>query len=426
MKTTLVFLVTVTFWMNLCFSAIAADDSLLKRFDKDGDGKISDSGRQVVGEKLRQMRTQPGAMTPSGKTATIGNREVSEMQYASSDGRKIPCVLSMPKGDGPFPCVVTIHGGQGDRALGYLRTMAAPNNLSPTVAALNEQPWAVLAISYRSGGLFGLEEDDVVAGIRFAKTLPKINPSRIGVLGGSHGGHLALRAAQLMGNEFLCVAVGSPWMTDPFVYMTGKEDEPPLSEIPAEARKGIMENGRRLYNGLRRRAGSDAETRRIMREHSIEANAERIVIPSLFVTSLGDDQVPHLLVKPTIDRLKAAGRDVTVFTATSSPHGFYWARTVSAARALRGEKTDVDLAEEKVAREAIIAFFTKQFARTDVKSIDSPNVDAAPSAILPPPRSTPPSGGDASMTRDISAPEEFRTFFQSAAQPASAQLTEKP
>jgi dipeptidyl aminopeptidase/acylaminoacyl peptidase len=58
-----------------------------------------------------------------------------------------------------------------------------------------------------------------VAGIRFAKTLDKIDPTRVGVLGGSHGGHLALRAAEVMGAELECVAVGSPWMTNPRVYL---------------------------------------------------------------------------------------------------------------------------------------------------------------------------------------------------------------
>ena len=44
--------------------------------------------------------------------------------------------------------------------------MAAPNGLSPTIAAFNEQPWAILAISYRAGNgaWFGMEQEDVVAG----------------------------------------------------------------------------------------------------------------------------------------------------------------------------------------------------------------------------------------------------------------------
>ena len=102
-----------------------ADKSLMQRFDSNGDGQIDDQERRSVREKLRQMQNKPGAMTPSGKTETVGGRLVTEMQYASSDGRMIPCVLSMPPGDGPFPVLVTIHGGQGNRDLGYIRTMAA-------------------------------------------------------------------------------------------------------------------------------------------------------------------------------------------------------------------------------------------------------------------------------------------------------------
>ncbi len=354
-------------------SGNVADDPRLKQFDKNGDGKIDDSERGAIRELMRKRAQKPGAMTPSGKTETVGNREVTELEYVSSDGRKIPCVLSMPKGDGPFPCVVTIHGGQGNRDLGYIRTLAAPNPVSPTVNALNEQPWAILAISYRAGEgvMSDGEQADVVAGIRFAKSLPKIDAARVGVLGGSHGGHLGLRAAELMEKEFLCVAVGSPWMTDPVVYMMGKADQPPLSLLPAAARDGLMKNGQQLLRGLSSRM-SDAEVKAYLAKNSIEANAEKIVVPSLFMTSLADEQAPHVLVKPTFDKLKAAGRDVTVFTVETSPHGFYWGRSVGGARIGKGEKSETELAEEKATREQIIAFFTKQFARKDAEVVASP------------------------------------------------------
>jgi para-nitrobenzyl esterase len=343
----------------------------LRQFDVNGDGKIDDEERRAVREKVRQMRERPGARTPSRKTEQIGDREVTEMEYPSSDGRKIPCVLSMPKGDGPFPMLVTIHGGQGDRDMGFLRSMAAPGGLSPTVSAFNEQPWAILAVSYRAGNgaLFGMEQDDVIAGIRFAKTLPRIDAARVGVVGGSHGGHLALVAAEKMGKDITCVAVGSPWMTDPVVYMTGDPAKPPLSLVPAEAREDIVQNGKRIFNGLLRGRGmSDAEAREFIAGHSIEANAHKILVPSLFITSKGDDQAPHVLIEPTIERMKNAGRDVTVYTAEKSPHGFYWARTVSAARELRGEKTAEEAAEERIARETMIGFFTKHFSRTSAAS----------------------------------------------------------
>jgi len=345
-------------------NADVATGPRLKKFDKDGDGKISDSERQAIRQFIRQRGARAGSVTPSTTVETAGNREVTQLEYASSDGRKIPAVLSMPKGDGPFPVVVTIHGGQGNRDFAFIRTLAAPGNISPTVNMLNQQPWAILAISYRAGGgaFLGMDEDDVVAGIRFAKTLPKIDPARVGVLGGSHGGHLALRAAEVMGKEFLCVAVGSPWMTNPRVYLHGKPDEPPLSQVPPKARDGIIENGKRLLRGLQHNRGMSAEElEQRIAAHSIEENAEKIVVPSLFLTSLGDEQAPHVMVQPTIARLKAVGRDVTVCTAEKSPHGFYWGRDVGGARIGRGEKSPDELAEEAAARGQIFSFFGKWF-----------------------------------------------------------------
>jgi len=273
-------------------------------------------------------------------------------------------VLSMPSGDGPFPVVVTIHGGQGNRDLAFIRTLAVPGGISQTVTMLNEQPWAVLAISYRAGGgaVLGMEQDDVVAGIRFAKTLPRIDPARVGVLGGSQGGHLALRAAEVMGREILCVAAGSPWMTNPRVYLFGKPDQPPLSEISAQARAVVLSTRATVLRGLLRNRGLSAEALdTLLAERSIEEHAAQIVVPALFLTSLADEQVPHVMVEPTIARLKTAGRDVTVYTAIKSLHGFYWGRDVGGSRVGRGAKTPEELAEEAAARSQILRFFTRCF-----------------------------------------------------------------
>lgn len=351
--------------------------SILQRFDTNGDGKIDDQERRAARSKMQQMQNRPGARTPSGETQTVSNRLITEMEYRSSDGQMIPCVLSIPIGEGPYPILVTIHGGQGNRDLGYIRSMAAPNNLSPTIHAFNDQSWAILAISYRSGNgaLFGMEQEDVIAGIRFAKSLPKIDPNRVGVVGGSHGGHLALVAAEKMGREFLCVAVGSPWMTDPIVYMMGDPNQPPLSRIPAKTREDLMANGKRILGGMRRgRQMSDQELLKFLQEHSIEANSQKITIPTLFITSRGDDQAPHVLIEPMIERMKSGGQDVRVYTAEKSPHGFYWARTVSAARDLRGAKTPQEEQEEQTARSTIIGFFQQQFAREDARTDPSPQV----------------------------------------------------
>ena len=54
-------------------------DPRLKKFDKNSDGKIDDSERQAIREFMRKRSQKAGAMTPSGKTETLGNRLVSEM-----------------------------------------------------------------------------------------------------------------------------------------------------------------------------------------------------------------------------------------------------------------------------------------------------------------------------------------------------------
>ncbi|MFM7834113.1 MAG: hypothetical protein ACKPJD_20125, partial [Planctomycetaceae bacterium] len=135
--------------------------------------------------------------------------------------------------------------------------------------------------------------------------------SRVGVVGGSHGGHLALVAAEKMGREFLCVAAGSPWMTDPVVYMLGDPAQPPLSLVPEAARADLVQNGRRILNGMQRGRGmTEQQLREFIREHSIEANSDRIAIPTLFLTSRGDDQAPHVLIEPMIRRMQQAKQDV--------------------------------------------------------------------------------------------------------------------
>lgn len=95
-------------------------------------------------------------------------------------------------GDGPFPVIVSIHGGafkMGDKADGQL---------TPVLEAL-KHGYAVVSVNYRLSGeaIFPAQIQDVKAAIRFVRANAKaykFNPDKIATWGGSAGGHLAAMA----------------------------------------------------------------------------------------------------------------------------------------------------------------------------------------------------------------------------------------
>lgn len=305
-------------------------------------------------------------MPAFGQAEAMNERIITNLEYPSTGGQLIKAVLSMPKGKGPFPIIVTIHGGKGDRSIEYLRTLAVASEVSETVTMLNKESWAVLAISYRDGAIFKEEEEDVVAGIRFAKSLPGIDPARVGLLGGSHGGMLALRASILLGNEICCVGVGSPWMTNPKTVLLSDVTAPPMSLLSPKALEWQIETFRKpLLRTLERMYPSRGAIEVLLTEKSIEENVAKIQVPILFITSLADIQVPHILVKPTIEKLIAIGKNITVYTAKESLHGFYWGRSLDGgAREDAGPKSTVQLFEESNARAEILNFFKRCFTKS--------------------------------------------------------------
>jgi len=120
------------------------------------------------------------------------------IRYRSFDGLEIPAFYYKPRGKGPFPALVWIHGGP---------TSLHFNGFNPFVQLAVSNGIAVLAPNYRGSAGYGKDFEnrnfrdwgggdleDIVYAAHYLKSLPEIDSSRIAVGGGSYGGYLSLLA----------------------------------------------------------------------------------------------------------------------------------------------------------------------------------------------------------------------------------------
>jgi acetyl esterase/lipase len=118
----------------------------------------------------------------------------SALTYATHDGVALQGDLYLPKGAGPFPALVAVHGGgwqQGARS--------AFQYWGPYLAA---RGYGLFAISYRLAKkgqkTYPQAVHDVIAAVQFLRANAaehRLDANRLGLYGASAGGHLAALAA---------------------------------------------------------------------------------------------------------------------------------------------------------------------------------------------------------------------------------------
>lgn len=122
----------------------------------------------------------------------------TESQVVVGSGEwQLPAILTMPKGQGPFPVVVLVHGsGPNDRD----ETIGPLKDFRDLAVGLAAQKVAVLRYDKRTWEhslacvldpkftVYDETIDDAVAAVNLLKTVPGIDVSRIYVLGHSQGG----------------------------------------------------------------------------------------------------------------------------------------------------------------------------------------------------------------------------------------------
>ena len=118
--------------------------------------------------------------------------EISDIEYGRPDGRPLLARLYRPKGPGPFPGVVEVHGGAW--TLNDRITNAAIHQ------PLAESGVVVLAIDFRMppAAQYPASIADINFAVRWLKARAGelgTRPELVGLLGTSSGGHQAMLAA---------------------------------------------------------------------------------------------------------------------------------------------------------------------------------------------------------------------------------------
>jgi dipeptidyl aminopeptidase/acylaminoacyl peptidase len=120
------------------------------------------------------------------------------IRYPTHDGRQIPAWLYRPEGDGPFPVILSIHGGPEAQErptymysglYQYLLTRGI-GILAPNVRGSTGYGKSYQKLIHRDWG--GAELGDFKAAADYLKGLDWVDPDRLGVFGGSFGGFATL------------------------------------------------------------------------------------------------------------------------------------------------------------------------------------------------------------------------------------------
>lgn len=162
------------------------------------------------------------------------------LQYGEAGGKKLELDLAKPDGEGPFPGLVFIHGGgwRGGNRQSY----------RPAIQQAAALGYVAVTVSYRltnpdkqgkAESEFPAQIHDVKQAIRWFRAHAaehKLDPTRVGVVGASAGGHLSLLAGltdKSSGLEGPDAPANSDTRVQAVVNYFGPTDFPNYEDIPA-------------------------------------------------------------------------------------------------------------------------------------------------------------------------------------------------
>ncbi len=254
----------------------------------------------------------------------VNGQSVHLMYVEVWDGLYAPIGVRKPEGDGPFPMVL-LAAGNGGEGMRWIRD--AVRNCAYTMDKLTDAGMACAWLRYRTevelgynnGGkmvrdvrqgreMFSrspLEYEDEIAIADYLKTLPWVDQDRIGVIGMSHGGEMALKIA----SEYhgLAAAVASEPAAHEFLAL-----RPDATAFVNE------DTGLRNIEEMQM-----AEVDKVRRRIDMETASLRIsAIETPFLVMGRDDDHLQGIFRTTYELMEEAGKDVEWVSYDHEFHGY--------------------------------------------------------------------------------------------------------
>lgn len=282
-----------------------------------------------TGETLRLGQSMLGGIDPADLV------EPELVHFDTWDGRTIPAWLYKPQGTGPFPVILSIHGGPEaqERPVynynGFYQYMVnrgfgvlAPNIRGSTGYGISYQK-----LIHRDWG--GGELKDIEHAAKYLQGLDWVDRNRIAIFGGSFGGFATLSALTRL-PQYWAVGVD---IVGPSNLVTFVKSVPPFWK-----------------HFMKRWVGDPDEDGALLMERSPITYVDQIRAPLLVIQGAKDPRVVKAESDQMVERIRKNGGDVRYFVDENEGHG-----TTRRENTLKWYRMIVDYLEEQLLDEPVLS-----------------------------------------------------------------------